>query len=90
MKPATQERQNGSTEHGSYFTVPGDVLMDILYILLSNNLTHELKSINRNENSVLLYISKINQPAQFTLALENIESILHDYQDYWNGLSGER
>lgn len=88
MRTSTN-RQKETTRNVKYYTVPGDILMDILYILFRNAISYEIKSVNRDENSVLLFLSADKQPAFFTQAIENIENILASYNEYITGLPFE-
>jgi len=69
-----------------YLTVPGDVIIDILYILVSNELLYQIKSINRNENSILLCVEQDKKSERFLIAIENIETILNAYNEYLSGI----
>lgn len=80
MQPSNTENSPKPTV--KYFTIPGDLLMDILYILLENGLRYQIKAINRDENSILLYLPHERQPVQWAMAVENVESILRDYSYY--------
>jgi hypothetical protein len=70
----------------TYFTVPGDVIMDILYILFSNNIHYSINSVNRNQNSILLDLPMDKQPPVLSDAIENIDGILQDYNQYLSGI----
>lgn len=74
------------TPAAEYFTIPGDLVIDILFILSTYNLHYHIKAVNREENSILLYLPREEQPAHRAMAIENIESILRDYHYYLNGM----
>lgn len=67
-----------------YFTVPADIIMDILHVLVSHAIQFEIKSVDMNETSILLYLSPKNQNAYFAKALENMEVMLSEYREYSN------
>lgn len=67
-----------------YVTVPVDMIMDILHVLVSHAIQFEIKSVDVNENSILLYLSPRNQNAHYSKALENLEVMLSEYREYAN------
>lgn len=69
----------------SSHTIPLDVLMDIVRILLNNAIVWVVEGINEKENSLLIQISIQPQLLRHRKALENIQGILSDYGYYLKG-----
>jgi hypothetical protein len=68
-----------------YFTIPGDLLMEILSIVVNNGVAYQIKTVNLNENSILLYIPQKNH-THAASAIDNIGGILKDYNYYISGI----
>lgn len=66
-------------------TIPMDVFMDILRILLKYALVWQVEGINERENSLLIQISFQPVNSNHRNALENMRSILSDYGYYLKG-----
>lgn len=66
------------------YSVPGDMLMDILRIIVKNRLRFKIEGINERQNTLLM---KVYFPpnSNFTRdAIENIQGYLSDYGYYMN------
>ncbi len=68
----------------SSHTIPMDVFMDIVRILLNNAIRWQVESINEKENSLLIQISIQPDLLRHRKAMENMQSILSDYGYYLN------
>ncbi len=66
-------------------TIPMDVFMDIVRILLNNAIQWKVESINERENSLLIQVSIQPDLLRHRKAIENMESILSDYGYYLKG-----
>ena len=86
MKTLADNDKNQLGRNVKYYTVAGDILMDILHIIFSNDIRYEIKSVNRGDNSILLYVPQEKQPPQIVKATENIETIINSYKEYMTGL----
>ncbi len=82
MKPAINNDVNQPSIGGKYFTVPGDMLIDILNVLVNNSIIYQVKSVDLNENSILLYITQEGQSIHYAKAIENIDVMLDEYRGY--------
>ncbi|WPV65425.1 hypothetical protein [Chitinophaga sp. LS1] len=69
----------------SSHSIPMDVFMDIVRILLNNTLDWHVEGINEKENSLLIQVSYQPHLPRHRKALENIQSILADYGYYIKG-----
>lgn len=69
----------------SSHTIPLDVFMDVVRILLNNALNWQVEGINENENSLLIQVSIQPSSIQHRKALENIQGFLSDYGYYLKG-----
>jgi len=69
----------------SSHTIPMDVFMDIVRILLNNVIWWQVESINEKENSLLIQISIQPDLLRHRKAMENMQSILSDYGYYLKG-----
>ncbi len=75
----THERTGGKENH---FTVYGDMLLDVLRVVINNDISFEIKSIHQIENSALLCIRKKRQGDNYEKAVENIDALLAEYRIY--------
>ena len=66
------------------YTVPLDVLMDILKIIFKDGLGHSIEGINENEASIILRIYFQPDSNNDKGAKNNIEEILSEYGYYMN------
>jgi hypothetical protein len=66
-------------------TIPMDVFMDIIRILLNNAIQWRVESINEKENSLLIQVSIQPDLLRHRKAMENMQSILSDYGYYLKG-----
>lgn len=69
----------------SSHTIPMDVFIDIVRILLDNALAWQVEGINEKENSLLIQVSYQPHLPRHRKALENMQSILADYGYYFKG-----
>jgi hypothetical protein len=69
----------------SSHTIPLDVFMDVVRILLDNAFNWHVEGINEKENSLLIQVSIQHGSAQHRKALENIQGFLSDYGYYLKG-----
>lgn len=65
-----------------HFTVPSDVLMDVLYIIHRHKIRFQISRINREENTIMLDLYHGEYAGQ---VIENIEYILSEYTTYLMG-----
>ena len=79
---STENNAGHSKNTERYFTVPGDVLIDILSVLVSNCILYEIKTVDVSDNSILLYLTSKDQSRHYAKAIENIETILDEYKGY--------
>lgn len=63
-------------------TVPLDVLVDILNIVIETELKNEVTGVNVNRSYIEIKIEYQNGLGYHQRAIENIESILDDYNHY--------
>ena len=61
------------------YTIPLDLLIDILKILLNNTMCYEIEAINETENSLLVQVCFSPTVPNHSRAKENIEAHLNDY-----------
>lgn len=69
----------------SSHTIPMDVFMDVVRILLGNTIQWQVESINEKENSLLIQLSIHPHLPRHQKAMENMLSILSDYGYYLKG-----
>ncbi|RFS20034.1 hypothetical protein DVR12_20135 [Chitinophaga silvatica] len=69
----------------SSHTIPIDVLVDIIRILLNNHLNWQVEGINEQEGTLLVQISQQQGNPKHQKALQNIIGILGDYNYYFKG-----
>jgi len=69
----------------SSHTIPLDLFMDVVRILLDNALTWQVEGINEKENSLLIQVSIQPASVRHKKALENIQGLLSDYGYYLKG-----
>ena len=72
----------------SSHTIPLDLFMDVVRILLDNALNWQVEGINEKENSLLIQISIQSGSDLHRKALENIQTMLSDYGYYLKGSPG--
>ena len=63
-------------------TVPLDVLVDVLNIVIETELKNEVTGVNVNRSYIEIKIEYQNGLGYHQRAIENIESILDDYNHY--------
>ena len=71
--------------HTSSHTIPIDVFIAIVHILLDNALAWQVEGINEKENSLLIQVSTQPHLPRHRKAVENIQNILADYGYYLKG-----
>lgn len=64
------------------FSIPLDVLTDIIKVLLQAELKNEITGANENKNFVDVKVEYQNGLGFHQKAIDNIESILDDYNHY--------
>lgn len=69
----------------SSHTIPMDIFMDIVRILLGNSIRWNVEGINEKENSLLIQVSVQPHLIGHRKAMENMNSILSDYGYYLKG-----
>ena len=69
----------------SSHTIPLDLFMDTVRILLDNALNWQVEGINEKENSLLIQVSIQPGSARHRKAMENIQVFLSDYGYYLKG-----
>ena len=69
----------------SSHTIPMDVFLDIVRILLDNGITWRVESINEKENSLLIQVSIQPDLLRHRKAMENMQVTLSDYGYYLKG-----
>lgn len=75
-------QQNNITKS---YTIPLDLLLDTLKIVLNNNLSYYIEAINEDESSLLMQISFNKTNFNHPKAKENIECFLNDYSHFFYG-----
>lgn len=72
------------------YSVPLDMLMNILHILFENGIPNRIKGINVKDSVIWLNVKfPVNHPYRKEIR-SNIESLLSDYHYYLNGTDDER
>jgi hypothetical protein len=66
------------------FTIPADVLVDVLYALHHNALDYEISDVFYEERSVRITMAGPTS-AKTTAAVENIHHILNEYEGFLKG-----
>lgn len=64
------------------FSIPLDVLTDIIKVLLQAELKNEITGANENKNFIDIKVEYQNGLGFHQKAIDNIESILDDYNHY--------
>lgn len=72
------------------YTIPLDLLIDILKIVLNNNLNYNIEAVNDKESSLLLQVSFDQTQFNHPKAKENIEYFLNDYSHFFYGSPNEQ
>lgn len=72
----------------SSYTVPVDVLLDIVRILLEYAIQWQVEGINEKENSLLIQVSIQPSLPHQRKALDNMKAVLSDYDHYLRGSPG--
>ncbi len=63
-------------------TIPLDVLIDVINIVMETELKNEITAVNVNRSFIELKVEYQNGLGYHLRAIENIESILDDYNQY--------
>jgi hypothetical protein len=69
----------------SSHTIPLDVFVDVVRVLLDNVFDWQVEGINEKENSLLIQVSIQPESARHRKAMENIQGFLFDYGYYLKG-----
>lgn len=69
----------------SSHTIPMDVFMDIVRILLTGGINWRVEGINEKENSLLIQVAIQPHLLRHKKAIENMQTILSDYGYYLHG-----
>ena len=69
----------------SSHTIPLDVFMDVVRVLLDNVFDWQVEGINEKENSLLIQVSIQPGSARHKKAMENIKNMLSEYGYYLKG-----
>lgn len=69
----------------SSHTIPLDVFIDVVRVLLDNAFDWQVEGINEKENSLLIQVSIQPGSARHKKAMENIQSMLSEYGYYLKG-----
>ena len=69
----------------SSHTIPLDLFMDTVRVLLDNALNWHVEGINEKENSLLIQVSIQPGSTRHRKAMENIQGFLSDYGYYLKG-----
>ena len=64
------------------FSIPLDVLTDIIKVLLQSELKNEITGANENKNFIDVKVEYQNGLGFHQKAIDNIENILDDYNHY--------
>lgn len=67
------------------YTVPMDVFIDIMQILLTYNIRNQIEAVNEAQNSIILRIEIIKTDSTHQKVIENLEDVLSEYGYYING-----
>jgi len=67
------------------FTVPGDILVDVLYIVHRCGIRHQITEVNRDQSNITLRLSCDGSGKFEEQALENIDNIISDYMNFLTG-----
>ena len=82
MKLPDKNTHEGTGSKENHFTVYGDMLLDVLRVVINNDIPFEIKSIHTIENSALLCIRQKRQGDNYAKVIENIEALLAEYRSY--------
>ena len=82
MKSLDKQIHEGTGAKENHFTVYGDMLLDVLQVVLNNDIPFEIKSIHQIENSAVLCIRQKRQGDNYAKVVENIETLLAEYRAY--------
>ncbi|MFZ6011175.1 MAG: hypothetical protein ACOYXT_12585 [Bacteroidota bacterium] len=65
-----------------YFTVPSDMLMDVLQVVVKNSIRYRITEVSPYEGCIKLYVNSEGQQVYYDKAVENIEVMLDEYMDF--------
>lgn len=87
MKTTTNAQPGNhiSTSH----TIPMDVLMDVLKLLMANDLAYSIESLNEREDSILVQVQHDKESKRHRQAMFNLKDILGTYTQYTRGVFNE-
>ena len=65
------------------FTVPGDMVMDILQILVTNGIRFEIQTVKAEDNTLQLQLFPSGHNAHvYHQSVKNIEALLDEYKTF--------
>ena len=67
------------------FTVPGDVLVDVLYVVNRSGIRYQITEVNRDQSNVTLRLSCDGSGKFEEQAIENIDCMISDYMNFLTG-----
>lgn len=67
------------------YTIPMDVFIDIMRILLSNKIRNQIEAVNEVQNSLILRIEIVQADNVHQKVIQEIEEVLTYYGYYING-----
>lgn len=67
------------------YTIPLDVFMDIMRVLLSGKVRNQIESINETQNSLILKVEIVSTDPVHQKVIQNMEDVLEEYGYYING-----
>lgn len=74
-----KENQNGSQE---IIKIPGDVLIDILALIVRERIKHEVCEVIENRSLVMIALTPEQSNPRHQKALKNISQILEYYHEH--------
>jgi hypothetical protein len=70
-------------------TIPMDMLMDTLKLLMTNDLPYRIESLNEREDSLLVQVRYDKENKRHRQALFNLKNNLNTYTQYTSGTYNE-
>lgn len=64
------------------FKVPTDMMMDVLFIIVKENLKHEIIEVLPNRNLIVIAVSYDKKSSRHLNVVSNIQSHIADYNQY--------
>lgn len=78
--PTNEKINQNLTEEN--ICIPLDIFMDIAKIILKESLSHEITKVIENRSTVYISIYLNKTTAKHQQLLENINNLLHEYNEY--------